>query len=414
MIWKLERGWRSLGLLAWAVAVAGLTLRPGSWSEDTGALLSAACLICGTVGTADALLNMALFLPLGFIAGGRRTILTMALVGFALSLGIEVSQFFVPGRHSSTADVLWNTTGAASGAAMRWVVATRLRHGLRGGGLAVALAAVALLHGSGALGTPAPSDGTYWGQWTPDFDRAPQYDGAVLTARLNDRILDDGPMRHPEPHREQLESAWSLRARVVLGRGAYERGVAPIVSVSDIVHGQVLVLGKHRDLLVFRERSRADVLRFATPDVRVAGAFASVAPGDTVTIAARSAGGRTCLSLAERDWCGVGIAPGRAWGYLIHLDSAPLGLLAAADLGFLVLLFAPVGFFARSRREVAVGSGLGGSATLGVVVLTSAVWGGWAQFVAASLGPVVGWLALQTLSRSEGLDQSTASRDSSV
>jgi glycopeptide antibiotics resistance protein len=47
----------------------------------------------------------------------RRTV----LIGFVLSLGIELLQLAIPGRTTATADVLSNTLGAATG----WLLAAR-------------------------------------------------------------------------------------------------------------------------------------------------------------------------------------------------------------------------------------------------------------------------------------------------
>jgi VanZ family protein len=60
-----------------------------------------------------------LFAPLGAAlrALGRRRAAT-AGVGLALSTAIELAQLAIPGRTTSTADVIWNTLGAAVGWAL--------------------------------------------------------------------------------------------------------------------------------------------------------------------------------------------------------------------------------------------------------------------------------------------------------
>jgi glycopeptide antibiotics resistance protein len=68
--------------------------------------------------------NVLLFAPLG--AGLRllgRPLRVTILAGFALSAAIEVVQLAIPGRTTSTADVLCNTAGIALG----WWVASRAR-----------------------------------------------------------------------------------------------------------------------------------------------------------------------------------------------------------------------------------------------------------------------------------------------
>lgn len=75
----------------------------------------------GGTTTADVVLNVVLFVPLGFLVdrlgvGGRAAWRT-ALLGVAVSLAIEGSQLFIPGRYSSLVDVASNGAGAWLGAA---------------------------------------------------------------------------------------------------------------------------------------------------------------------------------------------------------------------------------------------------------------------------------------------------------
>jgi glycopeptide antibiotics resistance protein len=72
---------------------------------------------------ADVVSNVALFVPLGFIAfhAQRRrrlhtTVLRATTAGLVLSAAVEVVQFFTPSRNPATSDVITNTLGAALGA----------------------------------------------------------------------------------------------------------------------------------------------------------------------------------------------------------------------------------------------------------------------------------------------------------
>src|SRR4029077_6988777 len=74
------------------------------------------CVACGDRGRADFLLNVILFLPLGCalrLAGAR--IRTAVLIGMFLSITIELTQAFIPGRDTSLGDVISNTTGTFLG-----------------------------------------------------------------------------------------------------------------------------------------------------------------------------------------------------------------------------------------------------------------------------------------------------------
>lgn len=77
--------------------------------------------------------NIALFLPVGFVAY-RGSIARATFFGFAVSLGIEVSQYVFAAGHSDIEDLICNTAGAFLGAAF----APRLRNTATMRALAVA------------------------------------------------------------------------------------------------------------------------------------------------------------------------------------------------------------------------------------------------------------------------------------
>ena len=70
------------------------------------------------------LLNLALFLPLGWTAAGLakcrvKGILFVVLFAFALSLCCETAQYLLGRGHADSNDIFFNTLGAAVGAALR-------------------------------------------------------------------------------------------------------------------------------------------------------------------------------------------------------------------------------------------------------------------------------------------------------
>lgn len=76
------------------------------------------CLACDFRWLADAVLNIALFLPLGFAAAwGGRSFWKVSLAGALFSTLIELMQMVVPGRDPALRDILCNAAGAALGAA---------------------------------------------------------------------------------------------------------------------------------------------------------------------------------------------------------------------------------------------------------------------------------------------------------
>jgi hypothetical protein len=74
----------------------------------------------------DVLLNIGGFIPLGFfccayfgtVQHWRRAALTAILLGAAMSLAIEILQFYIPSRDSGMTDVITNTTGTVLGVAL--------------------------------------------------------------------------------------------------------------------------------------------------------------------------------------------------------------------------------------------------------------------------------------------------------
>lgn len=116
--------WVLPALAVWLLATAVMTLRPGA----AGWRVNLVPLTFRHGGLSDLLLNIGVFVPLGILlvlAGLRRGLVVLA--GFAVSLGIEVTQFLATsGRVSDVNDLISNTAGAALGVLLVAVV-DRLR-----------------------------------------------------------------------------------------------------------------------------------------------------------------------------------------------------------------------------------------------------------------------------------------------
>lgn len=80
----------------------------------------------------DLLINVAGFVPLGFLVAASlphrclRAVVLAALAGFAVSLAIELGQMYLPTRNSDSTDLLTNTFGAALGAVIQRYASRRL------------------------------------------------------------------------------------------------------------------------------------------------------------------------------------------------------------------------------------------------------------------------------------------------
>ncbi|MEV4600643.1 VanZ family protein [Amycolatopsis sp. NPDC049253] len=123
------RSWARRLLVVAVLAVLALTLRPGHLSPPENlnlvplaGILDEAVNVNGPIGLLNNLGNIALFVPLGFLAHvvtRRKAAVVAASAG--LSLAIETVQYFI-GRSADVDDVLLNTLGAALGL----VLATRV------------------------------------------------------------------------------------------------------------------------------------------------------------------------------------------------------------------------------------------------------------------------------------------------
>ena len=79
------------------------------------------------IGPRDAIRNVLLFLPVGFLYCLTQGSLGGAiLLGLAISVGAELGQLFIPARTSSPVDLVTNTLGAGMGAALYNLLATRI------------------------------------------------------------------------------------------------------------------------------------------------------------------------------------------------------------------------------------------------------------------------------------------------
>jgi VanZ family protein len=110
-------GWKALA----TVGLAGIlitTLYPSPDNAKEAALTPLWCLVCGSDGGADVLLNLLLFIP--FAVGLRLSGLSwwrVVAISALVSLMVETLQFTVlPGRDASLSDLLTNTLGAGVGA----------------------------------------------------------------------------------------------------------------------------------------------------------------------------------------------------------------------------------------------------------------------------------------------------------
>src|SRR6266571_1915743 len=369
-------GWTLTALSVVAILVA--TLRPTGDFVAAGWSFS---LASGDKATAEVIENLLLFLPLGIsLALGSNTRPLRAIaVGALLSLAVEVAQQWIPGRDPSVGDLILNTTGTAAGVliartAPRWLAPAPTRAAWLSLASAVFTATVWL--GTGWLLEPQLPAANALEIRAPDLGpHMDLYSGQVLsvTGRLGAR----------EP------------VRIVATAGTPSGRLAPILDVDDGPGPAGTIVAADRTDLVLLIRSRSMFLDLDRPDLRARRALAGVAPGDTITITARTdQPGRTfCLAQDARESCGLGYTIGDGWKLIFfpdHFTPWALRVLNAMWVGGALL---GVGLW--GRRHAASGVALLLAATTlalgpGLVRLQPTPLGEW---VGGVTGLTIGWLA---------------------
>ncbi|TFG61922.1 MAG: VanZ family protein, partial [Gemmatimonadales bacterium] len=107
-------------LLAATLGILLLTLTPISNPAEA---LSTFCILCGSYGTADFLLNVLMFAPPGYLICRVINYRSRALlVVVTATVAIELAQVLIPGRFPTLGDVVANIIGGSLGI---WAVHVR-------------------------------------------------------------------------------------------------------------------------------------------------------------------------------------------------------------------------------------------------------------------------------------------------
>jgi len=373
------------------IAITGLILALTLWpSLESAERLPVACFYCSERATADAIANVILFVPLGVaLAWARPGTRAPWRLGLALSLGIELLQYLIPGRDPSIGDVVTNTVGTQVGWSLFGHVAAEMMRAPRPRTAYLATAGFASIVGVVVwMFGPAPTDAVYYGQWTPVLGHLEWYRGRVLAATVNHEAVTVGPLPHDGPIRQFVTGRGVLQVKGVAGSPVPR--LAPLVSVYDQHQREILLLGPDRDALVLRYRHRAAAWRLDEPDLRLEGAFAGVARADTIALAAERASRTACLSLRGRSGCMAVATPGRGWSLVYYPESFPSWLRRALDALWVAGLTLPLGWYAGFRRTL-VGCAAGTAGALIVLPLLGGIGPSpTAELLAAGLGLVTG------------------------
>src|SRR5579863_1644480 len=259
------------------VLIARLTLKPLGGPLPSGFHW---CVFCGSFGVADFLLNIVLFIPLGWglrTAGFRRW--HIYLFGFLLAVTIETLQnFVISGRESGLNDCISNPLGAIIGVwladHMRLMFTpdpkTGRRLALGAAGAWIALAAVI----PWLMGPSLPRT-QYWEQVAADLPNLGKYRGQILSATFNDQPFQNGRLSD--------SASAAMRAQFLTGHAHIDittiaqpnvgGHMAPIISVADGQRQQIFMVACAVHDLIFGVRTRLDYLKFHSPAHRLHGAI---------------------------------------------------------------------------------------------------------------------------------------------
>src|SRR2546423_8034017 len=257
---------RRIGLIVILVSLALIafaTLLP-----EEGNPVPSLCIICGTFGGVDAILNVLLVVTLGVglaVVGvrGRDALLTVAL----LSMAIETAQLVaIPGRDATIGDILTNTLGGSLGflltrRAKLWLLPSRPHAKIFAIGWGI-FWIVAQTTSSYGLRPSLPLS-TYHGQLARALDIFARFEGKILSASIDGEKVPDWAFPNSAQTRHEL-----LNHAIVSTVGAADgpaQDVAPIIRVADEQKREILILAQDGRSMVFGIRTGAADLRLRNP-----------------------------------------------------------------------------------------------------------------------------------------------------
>ncbi len=374
-------------------AILVVTLRPGL---DSLVVEPTACILCGDQGTADLILNIVLFVPLGIAVGmlgiGYRKIFLMALL---LSAGIETVQILIPGRDPSWGDLVANTLGALVGGTLarsRVVLFDSNTSRAAKRSLVAAVIVLGVFVGTGLLLQPDWPATTYYGQWTPDLGHLDRYEGEVLEARVGNLSIPSERLPSSDEVRDALRARSVIRVTAVAGPTT--KRVSSIFSIYDDRQRELLLVGPQGDDLVYRHRTLAARLRLDQPDIRVRDGMTTILRGDTLQVVVIPGGRATCIEIKRRRECDLGFTLGSGWSVLLYSEAFSETVVRLLGIVWMAALVFPFALLARHHpvtygaAALLVAALLVVPARVGLLPTPPLEWGG------ATLG-VAAWVSLR-------------------
>jgi len=386
-------------------AILTATLFPNPRQAAASAATPLLCLVCGEGGGTDVFLNLLLFAPM---AMGLRLLdwpwRRVVAVAALLSLTVEYLQFsVVVGRDPALSDLLANTIGAATAAALAPRLPRLLAPDPARAGRLLPIAAALFLGvlALSALGLrPGVLPGRLWSACTSFAPAIADWTGTLRSVVLNRDTLPCD--RHPADSsaiRAAL-SAGEAALRIDALSGTPTGGRAMVYAVG-VPGASVLALTQEGGTVVLSVPTVSQRLRLSTLSLQLRGAFPPKA-GIPLELQAGREGRRIWISSSHsgrRRSAEMTLAPSFGWSILMWWRLQPgteFRTLTALWLGALIL---PAGYWSGFVRRPVWGLG-GVAATLagGLAVLPfltgypPAHWSEWlGGILGAALGAALGW-----------------------
>ena len=303
------------------------------------------CLVCGSTGMTDVIVNVVLFLPYGVGLAMTRTRPRVAIpLVIATTFAIELLQYrVIVGRDGTLSDVITNSVGGIAG----FLVAARWRSWLFANARTSAVLALTVLAAwvttlslsATGFQVTAQLDGATV-RLAPVISPFPHFKGRILSASLDRAPLaDDGVARAPHDwsRGHELEASITTNDRSL--------GPAPILWIGRGT-AEAMSLGHQGPDLYGRVRMRASEWRLVVPSIALPGAFAST--GAPARVWARVRRGQASVGVTSpnvSDSVAVELAPTLGWALLV-----PIGRSVGPRYRWLSALWVsglliPVGFW---------------------------------------------------------------------
>ena len=380
------------GLVAGALGfVAIATLVPGAQGTGGGGM-PFWCLTCGDYALADAVANVALFVPLGWALSRARVPSLVALaVLVTTTLTIELLQYtLVPGRDASLADILTNSVGGVTGMALPGLqgrIAASGRRAMRVATLYGVLLVAGLGVGEGAQAVPQPR--------TLRWTEGSTHGYVPFTGSLRALQVDGAPV----PLRQWLNVPPRNAAEITVDLLSARPGTGLaqiIVAWMPTGDGWIWLEQQERDLRV-HVASASDRLRLRGHSTWL-GAIMPALAGEPVTIrllvrpfSYRIAVETKAGTLVRHE----AITPGDGWRLFSPFERAGEPWASLLTGAWMAVLLAPLGYLGSVQsRATAVVAAVGAGLSLLLLPLVSGcAWlplAGWCGAVSGFLVGVAG------------------------